>query len=195
MRQEQNFGTGIFAGHLYKWTAARISSGMNAQSTSTLGAALRTQLKALLDGGQAHATFDDAVKDLPAKLQGIVVDDLPYSAWQILEHIRLAQRDILDFSRNHDGSYNPLKWPDDYWPRSPEPPDDSAWENAVRSIREDRRAFEALLDAASDAELAQPFPWGDGQTLLRQALLLADHEAYHLGELIVIRRLLGAWKS
>src|SRR6185312_6655672 len=90
--------------------------------TRSFGNELRQQLKALLDGGQAHATFDQAVKDLPAKLQGVVPDGLPYSAWQLLEHLRLAQRDILDFSRNDDGSYRELKWPDEYWPKNPEPP-------------------------------------------------------------------------
>jgi hypothetical protein len=166
-----------------------------AKSSSELFRDLRKELKALLDGGQAHATFEDAVKNLPAKLHGKVPDGLPYSAWQILEHIRITQRDILDFSRNADGSYKPVKWPDDYWPKAPEPPRASAWNDSIRQVREDRASFESLLAAANDDDLVRPFAWGDGQTLLREALLIADHTAYHVGELIVLRRLLGAWKS
>jgi hypothetical protein len=160
-----------------------------------LGTAVRTQLKQLLDGGQAHATFEDAVKGMPAKLRGVVPEGLPYSAWQIVEHIRIAQRDILDFSRNGDGSYKPRKWPQAYWPKSAKPPSAKAWSESIRQIRLDRNAFEALLKAAGDDGLTDPFAWGDGQTLLREALLIADHAAYHTGELIVVRRLLGAWKT
>ena len=152
---------------------------------------LKTQLKALLDGGQAHARLDDAVTGLPYDLQGKVPAGLPYSPWQLLEHIRIAQRDILEFSDNEDGSYKPMKWPDDYWPNDAAPPDQSAWEKSVAAMRADRDAFEKLL---SERDLVEAFPWGDGQNLLREALLIADHEAYHTGELIVARRLLGAWK-
>jgi hypothetical protein len=146
--------------------------------TPTLHSALREQLQHLLDGGQAHATFDDAVKNLPSSLRGTVPDNLPYSPWQILEHIRITQRDILEF-----------------WPKSRVPLSDSAWEESIQHIRADRKTFEKLLDSATESELIQPFPWGDGQTLLREAFLLADHTAYHTGELIVLRRLLGAWKK
>jgi uncharacterized damage-inducible protein DinB len=135
------------------------------------------------------------VKDFPAKLRGVVPEGLPYSGWQILEHIRLAQRDILEFSRNTDGSYKEKKWPEEYWPKSPEPENDAAWEKSIAEIREDRAAFEKLLTSASDAELVEPFAWGAGQTLLREALLVADHDAYHVGELVVVRRLVGAWKK
>jgi hypothetical protein len=162
---------------------------------ATLGAAVRKQLKQLLEGGQAHASFDDAVKGLPAKLRGVVPEGLPYSAWQIVEHIRIAQRDILDFSRNGDGSYKPRKWPQAYWPKSAAPPSAKAWGESIRQMRKDRKAFEALLKATGDTGLTEPFAWGDGQTLLREALLIADHAAYHIGELIVVRRLLGAWKT
>lgn len=160
-----------------------------------IGGELREQLKALLDGGQAHATFDQAVKDMPVKLQGIVPEGLPYSAWQLLEHIRVAQLDILNFSRNDDGNYRELKWPDEYWPKDPEPPNAHAWQKSVEQIREDRKVFEKLLDSVDDSSLIKPFPWGSGQNLLRQILLMADHEAYHVGELVMLRRLLGAWKS
>jgi hypothetical protein len=167
----------------------------HANAEAELGQALRKQLQALLDGGQAHATFDEAVKDFPAKLRGVVPEGLPYSGWQILEHIRITQRDILDFSSNTDGNYKELKWPEEYWPKSAEPGSAEAWEHSIARIREDRKAFEKLLKSADDAELVAPFAWGDGQNLLRQALLLADHDAYHLGELIVLRRLVGAWKK
>lgn len=162
----------------------------------SLGGELRQQLKGLLDGGQAHATFDQAVKDMPAKLQGAVPDGLPYSAWQLLEHLRIAQRDILDFSRNHDGSYRELKWPDDYWPKQAEPPSADAWQKSVAQIRADRQSFERLLDSTDDENLVMTFPWAkSGQNLLRQTFLIADHEAYHVGELVLLRRLLGAWKK
>jgi hypothetical protein len=161
----------------------------------SLGGELRRQLKALLDGGQAHATFDQAIKDMPATLQGVVPEGLPYSAWQLLEHIRVTQRDILNFSRNEDGSYRALKWPDEYWPKEPEPPNAQAWSKSVEQIREDRKTFEKLVDSVDDSDLIKPFPWGNGQNLLREALLIADHDAYHIGELVLLRRLLGAWKS
>jgi uncharacterized damage-inducible protein DinB len=152
---------------------------------------LKTQLKALLDGGQAHAKLDDAVKGMPFELQGVVPEGLPYSAWQLLEHIRIAQKDILDFSDNADGSYKPMRWPDDYWPKDAAPPNESAWAASVAALKKDRTAFEKLL---KDRDLAEAFPWGDGQNLLREALLIADHESYHTGELVLVRRLLGAWK-
>lgn len=164
-------------------------------ASRSLGGELRKQLKALLDGGQAHATLGDAVKDLPPKLRGVVPEGLPYSAWQLLEHMRIAQRDILDFSRNEDGSYRPRKWPDEFWPKDPEPPNEGAWQASVKQIGADRAAFEMLVESGDDADLVEPFAWGDGKNLLREAFLIADHEAYHVGELIVLRRLLGAWKS
>jgi uncharacterized damage-inducible protein DinB len=160
-----------------------------------LGTGLKKELKALLDGGQAHATFDDAVKDMPAALRAVVPDGLPYSAWQIVEHMRIAQHDILKFSDNVDGNYKAKKWPEAYWPKDAAPTNEEDWNNSIESIRKDRDAFEKLLKDADDAALVEPFAWGEGQTLLREALLIADHDAYHTGELIVIRRLLGAWKK
>ena len=167
----------------------------HATAEAKLGQALREQLQTLLDGGQAHAKFDDAVTDFPSHLCGIIPENLPYSAWQILEHIRFAQRDILDFSNNTDGSYKSPAWPEAYWPKNPQPPSAGAWNQSIAHIKEDRKAFEKLLKDSDDAALIAPFPWGDGQSLLREALLIADHAAYHTGELIVLRRLLGAWKK
>jgi len=155
---------------------------------------LRVQLAALLDGGQAHAKFEDAVKDFPVKLRGVVPEGLPYSAWQLLEHIRIAQRDILDFSAPPTGGYHALKWPEGYWPKEAEPPTAEAWDRSVATIEADRKKFVALIERP-EADLAKPFRWGTGQNLLREALLIADHNAYHVGELIMLRRLLGAWKK
>lgn len=157
-------------------------------------AELRKQLVALLNGGQAHATFDDAIKDFPAELRGKVPPNLPYSAWQLLEHMRITQRDILNFSAPPTGGYHGLEWPDAYWPKSPEPPSAQSWDRTVSAIRKDREQFEALFQKP-EADLFKPFLWGEGQNLLREALLIADHTAYHLGELIVLRRLLGAWHT
>lgn len=155
-------------------------------------AELRNQLLALLQGGQAHATFDDAIKDFPANLRGTVPPNLPYSAWQLLEHLRIAQRDILDFSAPPTGGYQPLEWPQAYWPKSPEPPTSQAWDQTIAAIRKDREHFEALIQRP-ESDLFKPFRWGNGQNLLREALLIADHTAYHLGELVVLRRLLDIW--
>ncbi len=155
---------------------------------------LLNQLVALLDGGQAHATFADAVKDFPVKLRGTVPDGLPYSAWQLLEHMRIALKDILDFSAPPTGGYHGMKWPDAYWPKEPAPASPEAWDRSVAAIDADLEKFKALL-LKPGADLAKPFLWGTGQNLLREALLIADHQAYHIGELVLLRRLLGAWHS
>jgi hypothetical protein len=156
-------------------------------------APVRIQLIALLRGGQAHATFDEAVKDLPANLRSVVPENLPYSAWQLLEHLRITQLDILNFSAPPTGGYQHIKWPGDYWPKSPKPSSPNDWDHTIADIRSDLKRFEAIIENPA-ADLYKPFRWGDGQNLLREAMLLADHNAYHLGELIVLRRLLGAWK-
>jgi hypothetical protein len=155
---------------------------------------LRKQLIALLDGGQAHATFEDAVKDFPAELRAVVPEGLPYSAWQLLEHLRISQKDILDFSAPPSGGYQHMRWPEDYWPKEAAPLSGDAWERSVAAIRTDLEKFKALI-LKPEAELEKPFRWGTGQNLLREALLIADHAAYHIGELVVLRRLLGAWKK
>jgi hypothetical protein len=155
-------------------------------------AELRKQLLALLKGGEAHADFETAIKDFPAELRGKVPPGLPYSAWQLLEHLRIAQRDIFEFSAPPTGGYQPLEWPEAYWPKSAEPPTVQAWDNTIAAIRKDREHFEALIQKP-ESDLFKPFRWGNGQNLLREAFLIADHNAYHLGELIVLRRLLGAW--
>jgi hypothetical protein len=117
---------------------------------------------------------------------------LPYSAWQILEHIRITQRDILDFSAPPTGGYQPMEWPAGYWPQTVEPPSERAWDESINATRKDLEAFEGVI-TRSGVDLYKPFRWGEGQNLLREAMLIADHTSYHLGELIVLRRLLGIW--
>src|ERR1700734_2114807 len=162
------------------------------QHTHTEQAELRKQILDLLHGGQAHVTFDDAIKAFPAEHRATVPPNLPYSAWQLLEPLRIAQRDILNFSAPPTGGYHPLQWPEEYWPKSPAPPSAHAWDASIATIRKDLEHFEALI-TKPDSDLFKPFRWGDGQNLLREALLMADHTAYHLGELVVLRRLLGIW--
>ncbi len=152
--------------------------------------ALREQLIELLRGGHAHLTFEKAVDGFPADRAGERPADSPYSAWELLEHLRIAQNDILRFSQS--AGHTSPEWPKGYWPDGPAPADRGAWPKSVAALLDDRTAFEALLrDPARDLNAA--FPWGDGQTLLREALVLADHNAYHIGQLILVRRLLGAW--
>ncbi len=152
--------------------------------------ALRDHVVKLLAGGQAHATFDAAVKGLPAPLRSKTPKGLPYSAWQVLEHMRIAQLDILEFSRDPDHESPP--WPEGYWPRETTP-SESDWRKSVGDFRRDLQEMQALV-ANPATDLFGRIPWGDGQTILREALLTADHNAYHIAELVVIRRLLGAWK-
>jgi len=161
-------------------------------SSEELTTELLKQIKALLKGGQAHAGFDAAVKDFPAELRATVPDKLPYSAWQLVEHMRITQRDILNFSAPPTGGYQHIEWPEAYWPHSPEPPSASSWEHSIAAIHSDRKHFEELIEKPG-ADLIKPFRWGEGQNLLREALLIADHNAYHIGELILLRRLLGCW--
>jgi hypothetical protein len=156
----------------------------------TVDAALREQLRRVLSWGDAHAGFDKAVDGFPAHLRGAVVKGFPHSAWQLLEHLRLAQFDILDFSRNPN--YHELKWPDDYWPKSPEPPSESAWDESVAAFRKDRAEMQALA-ADGSIDLFAKIPHGSGQTILREILLTADHNAYHVGQLVMLRQQLGAW--
>ena len=157
----------------------------------TQTAALRSHVLALLEWHDAHVTFDEVVAGLAPRLLGIQPPALPYSLWQLLEHIRLAQRDILDFCRNP--AYSEPEWPAAYWPPTPAPPTPAAWDESAAAFRADRAAFAALV-ADPTLDPYATIPHGQGQTYLREALLLADHNAFHLGQLVVIRRLLGAWR-
>jgi hypothetical protein len=151
---------------------------------------LREHVVELLNGKGAHASFDDAVKGLPEELFGKKPEGLPHSAWMLLEHLRIAQWDILEFSRNP--KYKSPKWPDDYWPKEIAPPNNAAWNKSVQEFRRDLKALQDLV-AHPKTDLYARIPWGDGQTVLREALLVADHNGYHIAQLVDVRRLLGAW--
>ena len=155
---------------------------------------LLKELELQLNGGNAHAKFDDVVGGLAPKLRGVAPEGMPYSVWQLLEHIRIAQRDILEFCQNEDGSYESMNWPEDYWPKDAAPPSSKAWEKSITDYHADLKKFLKLIrDPKRD--LFAPFPWGSGQTLFHEAMLLVDHAAYHLGEIVAVRRVLGAWKK
>jgi hypothetical protein len=149
------------------------------------------ELISLLTKGNAHLTFHDAVKNIPFVDLGKVPGNLPYSIWQITEHIRIAQKDILDFSANNN--YKELDWPDDYWPKETAPKAETEWKRSLKQIEDDLNEFIGLLNSTED--LFKSFDHGNGQSLAREAMLIADHNSYHVGEIIVIRRLLGNWKS
>ena len=153
-------------------------------------AALREHLVKLLTEAQAHATFDDAVKGLPVELRGKVPKGAQHSPWQLLEHLRIAQLDILEFSRN--AKHESPKWPEQYWPKEKAPADEKAWDKSVRAFKRDlKQMVELVRDEKTD--LFAKLPHGDGQTVLREALLIADHNAYHVGQMVLLRILLGAW--
>ncbi|BAV06367.1 hypothetical protein FLA_2383 [Filimonas lacunae] len=144
-----------------------------------------------MNGGNAHISLEKALDNLPPKLRGEKPVNLPYSIWQLTEHIRITQWDILEFSRNpHHVS---PQWPDEYWPQEAAP-DVKKWEKTLQSIQSDRNAFVALLEV-KDADLFSPFEHADnGQNLFREAMLIADHTSYHIGQIIVLRRLLNNWE-
>ncbi len=160
---------------------------MNAKSES----ALRQQLSRFLSESHAHADFDAVVKDFPKHLRGKKPARAPYTAWQLLEHMRLAQWDILEFSR--DARHVSPQWPEGYWPNTAAPPNDAAWTRSIRQFRSDLKAMQKLVTGKTD--LFARIPHGQGQTLLREALLVMDHNAYHLGQLVLLRKLLGAWRE
>jgi uncharacterized damage-inducible protein DinB len=151
---------------------------------------LLTEIEKLLNGGSAHAHLNDALKGLPAEHRGEKPYRLPYSIWQLVEHIRIAQWDMLEFSK--DATHQSPKWPDEYWPEEAAPKDEEAWNQSIQQIEEDLQEMIGLVKAG---DLYEPIPHGTGQNLLREALQVADHTAYHTAEIILLRRLLGSWKS
>jgi hypothetical protein len=153
---------------------------------------LREHLVYVLEGGGAHAKFDEVIAEFPAALSGEKIAELPYTAWSLLEHLRIAQWDIVEFSRNP--KHVSPAFPAGYWPKQDAPPTAKAWDESVRSFRQDLKEMVALVRDPK-IDLYQRLPWGDGQTVLREALLVADHNAYHLGQLVTLRRLLGTWKE
>jgi len=156
------------------------------------GKQLREHVAYLLNGGGAHVRFDDVVKNMPEELRGVKPTRFPHSAWMLVEHLRMAQWDILEFCRN--SKHRSPEWPKGYWPQSETPPSTAAWNKGIQQFRKDLKLMQDLV-ANPKTDLYARIPWGDGQTILREALLVADHNAYHLGQLLDVRRLLGAWKE
>src|ERR1700691_5962106 len=159
-----------------------------AARSSSIDQALRHQLLELLNGGQAHASFDAAMGDWPVQLAGVKVANFPHTAWMLLEHMRLGQWDILEFSRN--SKHISPAWPEGYWPAWEAPPKEKAWAARRSAVKKDLLALEQLI-ADRKTDLYARIPWGDGQTILREALLAADHNAYHLGQLVTLRKSIG----
>jgi DinB superfamily len=153
---------------------------------------LREHLLELLGGGHAHLDFDKAIAGLPAALRGARPPGLPHTPWRLVEHMRIAQWDILRFSV--DPKHISPNFPDGYWPVGDAPPEKDAWNRSVAAFRADLQAMQDLV-SNSDTDLFKPIPHGQGQTILREALLVADHNAYHLGQLVTLRRMLGAWSE
>jgi len=152
--------------------------------------ALRAQLVKLLDFEEAHVGFDRAVKGIPPRMRGKVPANGEHSLWELLEHLRIAQADILEFCRA--AKYKEKKWPDDYWPATPAPRSASAWTKAIADYRRDRQAFQRLA-ANTRIDLLATIPHGTGQTYLREIVLAADHAAYHIGQIVTVRKQLGIW--
>src|SRR5215208_1158499 len=151
---------------------------------------MRAQIAHLLTWENAHANYDKAVEGLPPERRGARAAGFSHTPWQLVEHLRIAQRDILDFCRAED--YRELKWPDDYWPADDAPPNDSAWDGSAAAFRQDRQALVALTEDPG-TDLLAAVPNGNGQTYLRELLLAADHTSYHVGQLVAVRKALGAW--
>jgi len=153
---------------------------------------LRALLARCLDWEDAHVSFDKAIAGIPVALRGKKPRNVPYSLWQLVEHLRITQHDILDFCRNP--AYREMNGPDDYWPPSAAPPSVAAWNASIRDFRSDRAALQGLA-GDKDVTLDAAIPHGSGQTYLRELILVADHSAYHVGQLVLVRRLLGIWNA
>jgi hypothetical protein len=151
---------------------------------------LRRDLIELLSGGGAHAKFEDVIRGIPAEMSGKKPAGLPHSLWMLLEHMRIGQWDILEFS--HNAKHVSPEWPKGYWPDTDAPPSDRAWNESLKKFRKDLKAMQDLV-ANPKTDLFARIPWGNGQTILREALLVADHNAYHLAQMVDVRRALGAW--
>lgn len=152
--------------------------------------AIRSIVASSLDWDQAHATFDAAVANLPKDLRGKRPDNFPHSVWELVEHIRIAQDDLADFMERAD--YHRIKWPDDYWPKDPAPASDAAWDESIAAVLRDREHLKQITMRES-IDLVGSIPWGEGRTYLRTILVAVDHTAYHVGQILAVRKLLGAW--
>lgn len=151
---------------------------------------VRELLLEQLEGKQAHVDFDQAVQGLSHKQAGIKIEGLPHTVWELIEHIRIAQADILEFCRNPD--YEELDWPKDYWPENSGPSDKETFEESIRAVRNGIEEMRALV-RDSESDLQKPLPHGNGQTLFREAMLIVDHNAYHIGQIVQTRRMMGSW--
>ena len=171
-----------------KKSSSKKRTSKTVKSSDRRDKSLRDHLLYLLKGGGAHISFDDAIGDWTLQLAGVKVANFLHTAWMLLEHLRLAQWDILDFSRN--SKYVSADWPEGYWPKSEAPPDEKAWTASIAAFKKDLRTMERLV-ADPRVDLYALIAWGDGQTILREALLLADHNAYHLGQLVMLRKSIG----
>ena len=153
---------------------------------------IRHELLEFLEGDHAHASFDDAVKNFPASQYAQKPESAPHNAWQMLEHIRLALHDLLEFCTNP--KYQAPKWPEGYWPHDDAPKSSTEWNHSVAAVHKDLKGFAALLQDPK-TDLTAKIPWGDGQTILREILLAGDHTSYHVGQLVLLRIHLGVWKN
>ena len=153
---------------------------------------IRDHLLRLLDWRDAHVEYDAAVDGIGPEHRGKTAPGLPYSPWQLIEHIRIAQSDILDFCLN--ASYREKEWPADYWPSQPAPPSDAAWDESLAAYVRDRDALKQMVGDPT-IDLTAKIPHGSGQTYLREVLLVADHTSYHVGQIVLVRRLLGIWPA
>lgn len=166
---------------------------MKATSSTSTGGTVQfviKELEDLLNKGNAHAPFERAIKGVDQKLLGLVPTGSAYSIWQLVEHLRITQWDILEFSKGPD--HESPHWPDGYWPKEPAPPNAHSWKETLDQITKDKKEFIQLLHKAGE-KIYTPFPYGDGQSLFREALVLADHNSYHTAEIILTRRVLGDW--
>ncbi len=171
-----------------KKSSSKKRTSKTVKSSDRRDKSLRDHLLYLLKGGGAHISFDATMGDWTLQLAGVKAANFPHTAWMLLEHLRLAQWDILDFSRN--SKYVSADWPEGYWPKSEAPPDEKAWTASIAAFKKDLRTMERLV-ADPRVDLYALIAWGDGQTILREALLLADHNAYHLGQLVMLRKSIG----
>lgn len=169
-------------------SAARTTA--RAQGAKAEDQTLRAHLLYLLGGGGAHVNWEQTIADFPREVRGVKPVGVPFTAWRLLEHLRIAQWDILEFSRSP--KHVSPEFPQGYWPEGDAPPDEAAWEKSVKAFQADLRAMQRLVKNPS-TDLYARIPHGTGQTILREALLVADHNSYHLGQLVLLRRLLGAW--
>lgn len=147
------------------------------------------EITKLLKGGNAHVGFKDALKGLEPGLRGKVLAHMPYSIWQLVEHIRITQWDMVEFSR--DARHVSPKWPDEYWVKETAPKDEAIWNQSVKQIEQDLNTF---IDLLHHEDIYKKIPHGDGQTILKEALQIADHNAYHIAEIVALRRMMNAWK-